>query len=148
MRDEIDQSTPARILSRVDENRKPSNTIKHKNPSNLSDIYIKLSDCQAACRLVKILFYNRNLINYSLDVGLLNIKNKIKQIFPLHILVSNIDIGKANCQFVIVIFLCLSTLYPIINTPIHGMYIQSTVIEKTFEKCLARKFMIHLFVLV
>jgi hypothetical protein len=71
IRDEIDQSTSASILSRVDENGISSNTIKHQNnyvdksskykyystqtnPSNLSDIYIKLSDCQAACRLVKI----------------------------------------------------------------------------------------------
>jgi hypothetical protein len=31
-----------------------------KDPSNPSDVYIKLSDCQAACRLVEILFYNIN----------------------------------------------------------------------------------------
>jgi len=88
MKDTIDQSTPANVLSRVakklDENGielknnrdylTAPNTFKYQNddfnksskykyystqqnPSNQSDIYIKLSDCQAAGRLVNILFH-------------------------------------------------------------------------------------------
>jgi hypothetical protein len=132
MKDEIDQSTPANILSRVakklDENElelennrdylTAPNTLKYqndyvnksskyktkKNPSNSSDIYIKLSDCQAACRLVKILFDHKNSTNYSIDVGLPNIINKIDF---LHILVIIVDIEKQNYLSVIIIFLCL-----------------------------------------
>jgi hypothetical protein len=137
MKDEIDQSTPTNILSRVaeklDENEidlmnnrdylTESNTFKYKSPkykyystqkthSNSSDIYIKLSDCQAACRLVKILFHHMNSLNYSIDAGLLNIINEINQIFFLHMLVliierKKIDIEDQKYLSVIVIFLCL-----------------------------------------
>ena len=135
VKDDIDQSTSVNILSRVaeklDDNEIkrdyliPPKTIKRQNdyidksskskhystqnnPSNLSDIYIKLSDCQAACRFVKILSYHRSLIHYSIDAGLLNIINKSKHIFSLHIIErKNIHIEKQKYRSVIKIFPCL-----------------------------------------
>jgi hypothetical protein len=143
MKDTIDQSTPANVLSRVakklDENGielknnrdylTAPNTFKYQNddvnksskykyystqqnPSNQSDIYIKLSDCQAAGRLVNILLHQTNSTNYLIDVGLLNIINKINQICFLHIFIliierKKIDIEKQKYLYVIGIFLCL-----------------------------------------
>jgi hypothetical protein len=124
MKDEIDQSIPANILSRVAEKLDEDeieyltapNTFKYvnksskykyhstqKQPSDSSDIYIKLSDCQAACRLVNILIHDKNSTNYSVDVRWLNIINEI--VF-LHMPVLIIDIEKQNYLSVIVIFLC------------------------------------------
>jgi len=143
MKDTIDQSTPANVLSRVakklDKNGielknnrdylTAPNTFKYQNddvnksskykyyltqqnPSNQSDIYIKLSDCQAADRLVNILFHQTNSTNYLIDVGLLNIINKINQICFLHIFIliierKKIDIEKQKYLYVIGIFLYL-----------------------------------------
>ena len=181
MKDEIDQSTPENIPSRVaeqlDENEietkndrdyltAPNTSSKYKyystqkHPSDTSDIYIKLSDCQAACRLLKILFYSTNSSDYSIDVGQPNIINEIKQIISLHLLVlgieqKNIDIEKQNYLFVIVIFLCLSMLYlniTILKENLKKIFKQIFLL--IFGKYLARifirrkKIIIHSFVLV
>jgi hypothetical protein len=188
MKDEIDQSTPDNILSRVaeqlDDNEietknhrdyltAPNTSSKYKyystqkDPSDTSDIYIKLSDCQAACRLLKILFYNRNSSDYSIDVGQPNLINEINHLLVLVIEQKNIDIEKQNYLFVIVIFLCLSMLYLNIailtnDTSIDIMSIINILLKENlkqiflliFGKYLARifirrkKIMIHSFVLV
>lgn len=85
MKNEIDQSTP--------------NIFKYstqKNHSSPSDIYIKLSDCQAACRLINFLFHCNNSINYLIDAGLSNVINQIfvHHMFILIIERKNIDIER------------------------------------------------------
>ena len=125
--DRKDHSAPASVLSRVAERLDHNNEEKHRhhltedrgkpskqeqgNPSATPDIYIKLSDCQAACRLSETVPLNADLTAYSIDAGLRSMRNPIGDTHPIRMRSVRIEQEKQNCPSVIDAFLRRSMHY-------------------------------------